>query len=229
MIVNLAVWKHLNDVSSEQFITDNNLVLLDSGSNEVVRSYNGWEWQHILDKKPHTKRIRVGLALNQSMEAGITIGGELMRAPPKYGPQNLPKSSWICPNTRFRTELGMDFFWPARGPVIDGGKLEEPVVGIEINGLPYCAWDQFQAIRWALQQSHQMGRKPAEIYCGVHGNEVAAQKRNGGENTTPNTQRVRSDNRGRRRTAENTIPSTTRAQSDNGERRRARESGRNKP
>ena len=36
-----AVWKHLNEVNSEQFITDNNLVLLDSGSNEVVRPYNG--------------------------------------------------------------------------------------------------------------------------------------------------------------------------------------------
>ena len=91
MIVTPPVWKHLNEVNSEQFITDNNLVLLDSGSNEVVRSYSGWEWQQILDKKPHTKRIRVGLALNQIMDAGITMGGELMRAPPKYGPQNIPK------------------------------------------------------------------------------------------------------------------------------------------
>ena len=102
MIVTPSEWKHLNEVNSEQFVTDNNLVLLDSGSNEVVRSYNGWEWQQILDKRPHTKIIRVGLALNQSMEAGITMGGELMRAPPKYGPQNIPNSGWICPNTRIR-------------------------------------------------------------------------------------------------------------------------------
>ena len=151
-----------------------------------------------------------------------------MRAPPKYGPQNIPKSGWICPITRIRREFGMDFFWTARGPVIDGGKLKEPVVGIEINGLPYCTWDQFQPIRWALQQSHQMGRKPAVIYCGIHGDEVAAQKRNGVENTTPNSQRVRSDNRGRRRATGNTLPSTTRAQSDNRERRRAGENGRHK-
>ena len=104
------------------------LVLMDSGSNEVVRPYNGWEWQQILDRRPHTKRIRVGLALNQSMDAGITMGGELMRAPPKYGPQTLPKGGWICPITRLRKELGMDFFWTARGPVIDGGKLNKPII-----------------------------------------------------------------------------------------------------
>ena len=73
----------------------------------------------------------------------------------------------------------MDFFWPARGPVIDGGKLTEPVVGIEINGLPYCTWDQFQAIRWAIQQSHQMGRNQAVLYCGIHGHEVAATRGKG--------------------------------------------------
>ena len=55
VVVTPAVWKHLNEVSSEQFITDNNLVLLDSGSNEVARPYNGWEWQHILDNN-HTPR-----------------------------------------------------------------------------------------------------------------------------------------------------------------------------
>ena len=98
-----------------------------------------------------------------------------MRAPPKYGPQKPQRSGWICPITRIRKELGMDFLWTARGPVIDGGMLNKPIVGIEINGLPYCTWEQFQDIRWALQQSHQMGRKAAVIYCGMHGDEVAAQ------------------------------------------------------
>ena len=42
MIVNPSMWRHLNEVNSEQFITENNLVLMDSGSNEVVRPYNGW-------------------------------------------------------------------------------------------------------------------------------------------------------------------------------------------
>ena len=49
-----------------------NMVLLDSGSNEVVRTYNGWEWQQIVNRKPHTRRMNVTLALNQRMEAGIT-------------------------------------------------------------------------------------------------------------------------------------------------------------
>ena len=69
----------------------------------------------------------------------------------------------------------MDFFWTARGPVISGGKLRKPIEGMEINGLPYCRWDDFQAIRWALQQSHQTGRKAAKIYCGLHGDEARNQ------------------------------------------------------
>ena len=109
----------------------------------------------------------------------------------------------------------MVFFCTARGPAIGGGKLNKPVVGIEINGLPYCTWEQFQAIRWALQQSHQMGRTPAVIYCGIHGDEVAAQNRERAEATTPNTRQVRSNNRGRGRAMENTTPNTQRLRSDN--------------
>ena len=126
-----------------------------------------------------------------------------MRAPPKYGPQKLPRGGWICPITRIRKELGMDFFWTARGPVIDGGKLSKPIVGIEINGLPYCTWEQFQGIRWALQQSHQMGRKAAVIHCGIHGDEVAAQKRERAETANPNTHQVRSNSRGNKKASEN--------------------------
>ena len=73
-ILNEAIWQHVNEVHSEKYIAGNNLVLLDSGSNEVVRPYNGWEWQQIVNKKPFTNRIKVGLALNQSMDAGITMG-----------------------------------------------------------------------------------------------------------------------------------------------------------
>ena len=207
MYVTQSEWRHLNEVNHEQFVTDNNLVLLDSGSNEMVRPFNSWEWQQIVDKKPYTKRIWVGLALNQCTEAGITMGGELMRAPPKYGPQKPQSGGWICPITRIRTELGMDFLWTARGPVIDGGMLKQPIVGIVINGLPYCTWEQFQGIRWALQQSHQMGRKAAIIHCGMHGEEVAAQ--NWTNATTQNqettddrkakTQQVRSNSWGNRK------------------------------
>ena len=82
----------------------------------------------------------------------------------------------------------MDFLWTARGPVVSGGKLKTPVTGMEINGLPYCTWEDFQAIRWALQQSHQMGRKAAKIYCGMHGNETATQNRNNSEAAAYTTQ-----------------------------------------
>ena len=161
-----------------------------------------------LGQTQHTTRTRVGLALNQCMDAGITMGGELMRAPPKYGPQNLPKGGGTCPITRPRTERGIDLFWTARGPVIDGGKLNGPIGGIEINGLPYCTWEPFQGIRWALQQSHQIGRKPAVIYCGIHGDEVAAQNRERAEATTPNTRQVRSGNRGNKEGSEEQLEQT---------------------
>ena len=55
LVVTPPEWKYLNEVTTEQFVTDNKLVLLDSGSNEVVMSYSAWEWQQILDKKPHTR------------------------------------------------------------------------------------------------------------------------------------------------------------------------------
>ena len=57
-----------------------------------------------------------------------------------------------------------------------------------IKGLPYCTWDDFQAIRWALQQSHQMGRKSAKVYCGMHGDEAAAQNKEDTEAAAYTTQ-----------------------------------------
>ena len=102
----------LNELKTDD--TTKNMVLLDSGSNEMVRTYNGWEWQQIVNRKPHTRRMNVTLALNQHMEAGITSGGELMRAPPQYGHQLVTTGHWICPIGRMRTELGLDFMWTAR-------------------------------------------------------------------------------------------------------------------
>ena len=89
---------HLNEMKTDD--ATKHMVLLDSGSNEVVRTYNGWEWQQIVNKKPHTTKINAALALNQHMEAGITTGGELMRAPPRYGNQMVSKGHWICPNRK---------------------------------------------------------------------------------------------------------------------------------
>ena len=160
----------LNEMKTDD--ATRNMVLLDSGSNEVVMTYNGWEWQQIVDRKPHTRNMNDTLALNQHMEAGITAGGELMRAPPKYGNQMVSKGHWICPIGRMRTELGLYFMWTARGPIITGCMLSEPIRGVEINGLPYIDWSQFQPNRWALQQSHQAGMHAAKIHCGSPGDEM---------------------------------------------------------
>ena len=61
------------------------MVLMDSGANEVARPYSDWECGQIESKKPHTRTMAVGLALGSALQAGITMGGELMRAP-----QNMP-------------------------------------------------------------------------------------------------------------------------------------------
>ena len=77
------------------------LVLLDTGATEVVRSFNMWEWQQIERRRPFKRKVCVGLAMNNSVEAGITMGGELMRAPSRngIGPRNC---HWICPISRCR-------------------------------------------------------------------------------------------------------------------------------
>ena len=112
--------------------------------------------------------MTVGLALGSAMHAGITVGGELMRAPPKYTHLKSGEGdcNWICPLGRCRHELGLDYHCTTRGPRLSGGMLKEPIYGVVIGGLPFLTWDQFQIVRWALQQSHQGGRQPARKFCG---------------------------------------------------------------
>ena len=119
--------------------------------------------------------MTVGLALGSAMQAGITVGGELMRAhpPPQKKYTHLRSGdgdcNWICPLGRCRHELGIDFHWTSKGPRLSGGMLREPLYGVVIGGLPFLTWDQFQIVRWALQQSHQGGRQPAKRFCGEDG------------------------------------------------------------
>ena len=78
-------WMHLMELQAMEHRT-RGMVLLDTGANEVVRHFNQWEWDQIAQRKPHTRIIEVGLAMKASMQAGITVGGKLMRAPPTHGP-----------------------------------------------------------------------------------------------------------------------------------------------
>ena len=112
---------------------------MDSGANEVVRPYSSWEWEQIESKKPHTRKMTVGLALGSAMQAGITMGGELMRAPPKYTHLRSGEGdcNWSCPLGRCRHELGIDYHWTSKGPRLSGGMLKEPLYGVVIGGLPF--------------------------------------------------------------------------------------------
>ena len=99
------------------------------------------------------------------------MGGELMRAPPKYTHLKGGEGdcNWICPLGRCRHELGMDYHWTSTGPRLSGGMLKTPIHGVVIGGLPFLTWENFQQVRWALQQSHQGGRQPARRFCGEDG------------------------------------------------------------
>ena len=161
----------LGGTETQRAVSKKGMVLMDSGANEVVRPFSNWEWAQIENKKPFTRKMNAGLAMGSAMEAGITMGGELMRAPPKYThfKGNEGDCNWICPMGRCRNELGMDFHWTSKGPRISGGMLREPIYGVVIGGLPFLTWDQFQVVRYGLQQSHQGGRKPAKKFCGEDG------------------------------------------------------------
>ena len=52
--------------------------------------------------------------------------------------------------------------------------LKEPIHGVVIGGLPFLSWEQFQVVRYALQQSHQRGRHPATKFCGEDGPPVSS-------------------------------------------------------
>ena len=94
-----------------------------------------------------------------------------MRAPPRYAhfKNGDGDCNWICPIGRCRNELGIDYHWTSKGPRLVGGMLKEPIYGVVVGGLPLLTWDQFQSVRFALQQSHQGGRKPATKFCGEDG------------------------------------------------------------
>ena len=161
----------LGGTETQRAISKKGMVLMDSGANEVVRPYSNWEWEQIEKKRPYTRKMTVGLALGSAMQAGITMGGELMRAPPKYTQLRNGEGdcNWICPIGRCRHELGIDYHCTSKGPRLSGGMLKEPICGVVIGSLPFLTWDQFQIVRWALQQSHQGGRQPAKRFCGEDG------------------------------------------------------------
>ena len=123
-----------------------------------------------------------------------------MRSPPKFGNQTVSKGHWICPVGRIHTELGLDFMWTVRGPVITGCMLSQPIQGVEINGLPYIGWEQFQPIRRALQQSHQAGMLPPTIYCGIHGEEMKENQKSKSESPHGGQSNLSQANRGGRYT-----------------------------
>ena len=144
-------------------------VLLDTGANEVVRSYSPREWSNIDLRQPGTRRTQVKLASGKWYGAGMTANGEYMISPTRQmgimqEPEGSHKGPWICPMIRVRRELDIDMKWGRNGCRMHGGNLQEPIYAEIINDLPYIDLEQFEDIRIALAVSHKAGRKPAPGY-----------------------------------------------------------------
>ena len=142
-------------------------VLLDTGANEVVRTFSYREWSNIDLGRAGTRKTQVRLAGNKWHGAGMNASGEYMIVPMRqFGimQESEQKGPWICPIIRCRRELGIKLAWEDEGCYLYGGNLPAPIEAEIINDLPYITRDQFEDIRQALSASHRAGRPSATGY-----------------------------------------------------------------
>ena len=105
-------------------------MLLDTGANEVVRSFSYHEWSNIDMGRSGTRKTPAKLAGNKWRGAGMTANGEYMIVPVRQigimqEPEN--KGPWICPIIRCRRELGIKLEWGDGRCYLYGGNLQEPI------------------------------------------------------------------------------------------------------
>ena len=146
-------------------------VLLDTGANEVVRTFSYREWSNIDLGRAGTRKTQVRLAGNKWHGAGMNASGEYMIVPMRqFGimQESEQKGPWICPIIRCRRELGIKLAWEDEGCYLYGGNLPAPIEAEIINDLPYITRDQFEDIRQALSASHRAGRPSATGYQENH-------------------------------------------------------------
>ena len=151
-------------------------VLLDTGANELVRSFSYSEWSNIDMGRAGTRKAQVRLAGNKWHGAGMNANGEYMIVPTRQigimqEPEN--KGPWICPMIRCRRELGIKLEWGDEGCYLYGGNLPRPIEAEIINDLPYIDKEQFEDIRLVLAASHRReeSRQKGIKKIGVHGNQ----------------------------------------------------------
>ena len=105
-------------------------VLLDTGANEVVRSFSHREWSNIDMGRSGTRKNQVKLAGNKWHGAGMTASGEYMIVPLRQmGTMQEPddKGPWMCPIIRCRRQLGIHLNCDDNGCSLYGGKLQVPI------------------------------------------------------------------------------------------------------
>ena len=131
-------------------------VLIDGGSNELIRPHHPEIWKEIMACKQGTKKVDMKLACGRIEPGGMSMNGEVMA-----GPGHKPDSStvrWIVPDNRLTEELGIRITKYAGKVTLDKGPLEKPIDAITFNRLPYLSWSDFIPIRNLLANSHRSGR-----------------------------------------------------------------------
>ena len=132
-----------------------NKILIDGGSNEIVRPNEKDLWRDIIAGKRGTKRVEMKLASGK-VDGGMTPIGEVMTVPGP--PKEESEVRWIVPDDRLTRELGMRIVKHKGKVTMDPGPLKKPIEAVMINRLPYLTWEQFNPIREMLAKSHEYGR-----------------------------------------------------------------------
>ena len=103
----MSVSVHYLGLAVNKVLHSRNLVLVDSGANEVMRPYSASWWSEI--ESGHKGEIlTASLAGGLQMECAMTQHGEIMM---KTGRTGDPYGKWILPVCRMIVELGAKQEW----------------------------------------------------------------------------------------------------------------------
>ena len=126
---------HINATDSsgrKPYLVDK--VLIDGGSNEVIRPNHFEMWKDILHRKPGTRRVNMRLAGGTIESGGMTANGEVMVGPGRKLDNSTVR--WIVPDNRLNEELGIRITKQGGKVILDKGPLEKTIEAVMINRLP---------------------------------------------------------------------------------------------
>ena len=111
---------HMADASGTRpYLADK--ILIDGGSNELIRPRKPEMWREIVAGRKGANRVDIKLAGGRFEPGGMTASGEVM-----VGPGHKPDTStvrWIVPDNRLTDELGIRITKFAGSVFLDRGPL----------------------------------------------------------------------------------------------------------